>query len=165
MTIPIVAQAWQYERLQQFVKFCLVGASGLFVDMGVLFLLADPRCLGLSVTLSKICSAEAALTSNFVWNELWTFRASSAALTLQRFNASTGTQPSTLNSQHLRLLLNRFLAFNAICGIGIGFAVLLLKLFHACFGWNLYLANLLAIGMVTLWNFGMNAHFNWHVGH
>lgn len=27
--------------------------------------------------------------------------------------------------------------------------------------WNLYLSNLLTIALVTLWNFGMNARFNW----
>ena len=48
-------------RFLQFTKFCVVGGSGIFVDMGVLFLLADPRCLGLNITLSKLCSAEAAM--------------------------------------------------------------------------------------------------------
>jgi hypothetical protein len=28
-------------------------------------------------------------------------------------------------------------------------------------GWDLYFSNLLTIGLVTLWNFGMNAGFNW----
>jgi dolichol-phosphate mannosyltransferase len=131
------------------VKFCLVGGSGVFVDMGVLFLLADPRCLGLNVTLSKVCSAEAAMISNFVWNEVWTFR--------QR-----DSQPSTFKSQHLRLLLRRFLLFNAICGAGIGLAVVLLHLFHTWLGWNLYLSNMSAITLVTCWNFGMNVGLNWH---
>lgn len=54
-----------------------------------------------------------------------------------------------------------FLFFNASCGLGIVFAVLLLHLFHARLGWNLYLSNLLTIVLVTLWNFGMNAKFHW----
>src|SRR5256885_17093886 len=62
------------ERVLQFVKFCLVGGSGTMVDMGVLFLLADPRMLGWNVTISKLCAAEIALLSNFTWNELWTFK-------------------------------------------------------------------------------------------
>jgi len=139
-------------RFLQFTKFCVVGGSGIFVDMGVLFLLADPRCLGLNITLSKLCSAEAAMASNFVWNELWTFRPSPPPSTLQRVNASTRTTSG---------VFKRFLVFNAICGIGIGLAVLLLHLFHSFLGWNLYLSNLLAIILVTFWNFGMNAKFNW----
>ena len=226
MTIPIVAQAWQYERLQQFVKFCLVGASGLFVDMGVLFLLADPRCLGLSVTLSKICSAEAALTSNFLWNELWTFRQSPSpagagesarragegrreaniscgqgrgegACSLEKVpKADEGNgvelgeglrvrdrSPSPVGWEKVpeadegngvglgegrgevepsrKGIFRRFLLFHAICGVGIGLSVLLLCLFHTCLGWNLYLSNLLAILLVTLWNFSLNARLNW----
>ncbi len=31
------------ERFLQFTKFCLVGGSGVFVDMGILYLLADPN--------------------------------------------------------------------------------------------------------------------------
>src|SRR5580765_4676472 len=53
------------EPLIQFVKFAMVGGSGLFVDMGVLYFLADPRALGLNVSLSKICAAEAAMINNF----------------------------------------------------------------------------------------------------
>ena len=74
MTADVVPQIFRSERFPQFVMFCLVGGGGVFVDMGALFLLADPSCPGLNVTLSKSCSAEAAMTSNFVWNELWTFR-------------------------------------------------------------------------------------------
>lgn len=42
--------------------------------------------------------------------------------------------------------------------------MLLLHLFHTWFEWNLYASNLLAIGLVTFWNFGMNARFNWGLG-
>jgi dolichol-phosphate mannosyltransferase len=57
--------------------------------------------------------------------------------------------------------LRRFLTFNGICAVGIGLAVLLLHLFYTGFNWNLYASNLLAIILVTFWNFGMNARFNW----
>src|SRR5437870_3604055 len=62
------------QRLLQFIKFCIVGVVGLLVDMGILYLLADPRTLGVNVTLSKICGAEIAMLNNFLWNEFWTFR-------------------------------------------------------------------------------------------
>jgi putative flippase GtrA len=133
--------------LTRFIKFCLVGGSGVFVDMGVLFLLADPRTLGLNITSSKICAAEIALINNFIWNELWTFRASI------RLKSEIGNRKSQI--------FRRFLVFNAICGIGIGLSVLLLHLFHTWRGWNLYLSNLLAILLVTCWNFGLNCTLNW----
>jgi dolichol-phosphate mannosyltransferase len=135
-------------RLVQFIKFCCVGGSGFIVDMTLLYLLADPKCLALNVTLSKVLAAETAILNNFIWNEFWTFR-SSAHLKSQIPNGkSSGTA-------------RRFLTFNAICGIGIGLAVLLLHLFHGLFGWNMYVSNLLAIIAVTFWNFGMNAKLNW----
>ncbi len=140
----------RFPLAQKFIKFCLVGGSGLCVDMGVLFLLADPRVLGLNIALSKICAAEVAMINNFIWNELWTFRESSVAA--QR-KGEVG--PSRKG------LARRFLLFNTICGIGIGLAVFLLHVFHAWLGWSLYLSNFIAIVLVTFWNFALNAQFNW----
>ncbi len=131
------------ERHLQFMKFCVVGGSGMAVDMALLCVLADPKFLALNVTFSKFCASEAALASNFTLNELWTFRRAGHP------NAHKGG------------VLRRLLMFNAICGIGIGLAVILLQLFYAGFKWNLYVSNLLAIVLVTFWNFGMNARFNW----
>jgi len=53
------------ERLTQFLKFCIVGGTGLFVDMAFLYLLADPSQLGLDITLSKLCAAQAAICPPF----------------------------------------------------------------------------------------------------
>ena len=131
-------------RLRQFVKFCLVGGSGVVVDMAVLHVLAV--WLGWNVALSKVGSAETAMLNNFLWNEVWTFQ-------------GPGTRPV----KHAGVA-GRLWRFHAICGVGIGLAVLFLHLFHTWLGFNLYVANLLAIGLVTLWNFGLNARCNWRVG-
>ena len=128
--------------LIQFAKFCLVGGTGVFVDMGVLYLLADPKTLALNVIFSKICAAEAAMLNNFVWNEIWTFRQGASIYSHEGW-------------------FGRLLKFNAICGLGIGLAVLFLHLFHSWLGWSLYLSNFLAIVLVTCWNFGMSSRFNW----
>ena len=130
-------------RMWQFIKFCFVGGSGVIVDVVVLFLLADSRMLAWNLIVAKICSAEAALLNNFLWNELWTFRSSAI--------------------QSKEGVARRLIYFHAICGIGIGLAVLLLHLFHFSLGLNLYSANFVAILLVTLWNFWMNAMFNWKV--
>jgi putative flippase GtrA len=123
-------------RVRQFLKFCLVGASGVAVDMAVLHLLSV-SC-GWSVTVSKLVSAETAMLNNFLWNELWTFG---------------GRQPG---------IARRLWRFHLICGAGIAMAVLLVKLFYEN-GLNLYAANLIAIAVVTFWNFFMNAMFNWRI--
>jgi len=127
----------------RFLKFCIVGASGVIVDMAVLCLLADPRFLGLNVSLSKVISAETALINNFLWNEPWTFKQDTYA-------GHTGW-------------LRRLLKFNTICGIGIVLSVCLLYAFHYLLSFNLYLSNFLAIILVTLWNFFMNSLFNWRL--
>jgi dolichol-phosphate mannosyltransferase len=133
-----------------------VGGSGVAVDMGVLFVLSDPRCLGWNITFSKICAAQIAMLNNFVWNELWTFRRSPASpLSAEGDSEVVDHSPSRPG------VLRRLLIFNAICGIGIVLAVLLLHLFHNLFGWNLYASNLLAIILVTLWNFTLSARWNW----
>ncbi len=132
------------KRFWQFFKFCFVGGSGVIVDMAVLHVLSHPKWMGWNVSLAKVCAAEIAMLNNFAWNELWTFR--------QKQETRTW-----------RVVLKRLLTFNLICGIGILWAVLLLNLFYRVAGWNLYLSNLLAIVIVTLWNFWLNARFNWKV--
>lgn len=132
-------------RLRQFLRFCLVGGSGVVVDMAVLHGLAVG--LGWNVSLSKVCAAETALLNNFLWNEVWTFREAMSS--------------TVREGGRWRGVGHRLWRFQAICVAGIGMAVLLLHLFHTGLGFNLYPANLLAIGLVTLWNFGLNACFTW----
>src|ERR1039458_9030428 len=60
--------------LRRYLRFGLVGTSGVAVDMAVLFILADPWMLGLNLSLSKVLAAEIAIVGNFTLNELWTFR-------------------------------------------------------------------------------------------
>ncbi len=83
------------------------------------------------------------MLSNFFLNESWTFR-------------SFGRDVVSGSN-----LLLRLLRFQVICGAGIALAMVLLNLFYRYLGVNLYAANLLAILLVTFWNFWMNALFNW----
>jgi putative flippase GtrA len=128
-------------RVRRFLKFCVVGGSGVIVDTAVLHLLVQ-GC-GWNIESGKVCAAETALLSNFFWNELWTFR------------------DLTGSDANLSGVTRRLLKFHLICGVGIAMAVVLLRLFYSWLGLNLYIANVLAILLVTLWNFFMNAAFNW----
>jgi dolichol-phosphate mannosyltransferase len=139
----IFIQVLRSEQLSCFIKYCVVGSTGFLLDMGLLFLLADPQCLAWNVSLSKICAAEASMLSNFVCNELWTFR-------------RTGVQCRRESTVWRRLLV-----FNSVCAVGVGLSVVLLYLFYDVFRWNLYLSNFFAIGLVTFWNFGINTCFTW----
>ena len=127
----------------KFLRFGIVGFSGVFVNMGVLYLLRN--ILHLELTRSLIVAAEMAIISNFLWNDLWTF------------GDISKRQPG--NRQRLK----RLLKFNTICLMGLILNVLLVNLMFNIFGMNEYLANLIAIAAVTLWNFWINMKLSWRV--
>ncbi len=113
------------------------------VDMGIIYLLADPLMLGWNLTLSKVIAAEVAIFNNFIWNDVWTFRG------LGRSG----------NIRAARLA--RLAKFNLICVAGIGLSVLLLNVQVYWLKINVYLANFISIVSVSLWNFLMNLRFGW----
>jgi dolichol-phosphate mannosyltransferase len=129
--------------LTRFIRFGLVGLSGVFVDMVVFYLLSDPSTLAMGVTRSKIIAAEFAIINNFLWNDLWTFRDISS------------------RQKGWKKLVKRFLKFNTICLMGLILNVLILNVLFNVFGINRYVANLLAIAAVTLWNFWINLKLSW----
>ena len=57
---------------EQLVQFCLVGATGYLVNLGVFSALV--LGLGLHYIPAAICSFLVAVTNNYTWNRLWTFR-------------------------------------------------------------------------------------------
>jgi len=131
--------------LARFTRFCVVGSSGVIVDMSLLFLLSDPRMLGLGLTRSKLVAAECAIINNFLWNDAWTFR--DLAADQRGFSAR----------------LKRFAKFNIICTIGLVINIILLNVQFNLLGMNRYLANAIAIAVVTLWNFWLNTRLSWRV--
>jgi len=52
------------QLLRRYAQFCLVGGSGVLVDMGVPHLLASGAGLGWNLSLSKTLAAEIALINN-----------------------------------------------------------------------------------------------------
>jgi putative flippase GtrA len=56
----------------RFFKFCIVGASGVIVNLAVLALLAD--MLGVQTNLAAAIAIELSINTNFIINEYWTFQ-------------------------------------------------------------------------------------------
>ena len=54
----------------QLVRYCLVGASGYVVNLGVYSLLYTELSYRIAFTIAFVVAA----SSNFLWNRLWTFR-------------------------------------------------------------------------------------------
>ena len=114
------------------------------VDMLVIYLLVSPALFGWGITVSKVIAAEVAIVNNFIWNDVWTFRGLEAG--------GNGWRPR----------FGRFSKFNLICLAGIGLSVLLLNLQVVILHLNLYLANFIAIVLVSVWNFLLNLRFGWN---
>lgn len=129
--------------ITRFLRFGVVGFSGVFVDMGVFYFLRS--VLGLALTRSAILSAEVAIINNFLWNDLWTFG------DISRTQKGMGKR------------FKRFLKFNLVCLSGLILNVLIVNLLFNVFGVNEYLAKLMAIAAVTLWNFWLNLKLSWRV--
>ena len=66
---------------EQLVKFCLVGASGYVVNLAVFALLLD--VVGLHYISAAVGSFLVAVTNNYSWNRLWTFRAQRGGVAYQ----------------------------------------------------------------------------------
>jgi dolichol-phosphate mannosyltransferase len=127
----------------RFARFAVVGCSGVVVDMGLLFLLSDPSMLGWGLTRSKLMASEMAILNNFIWNDSWTFRDISAR--------QTGSKDR----------LRRFAKFQLICLAGLVLNTVLLNLQFNFLGMNRYVANAVAIIVVTGWNFWLNLKLSW----
>ncbi|MCU0544610.1 MAG: glycosyltransferase [Oscillatoriaceae cyanobacterium Prado104] len=127
----------------KFLRFGIVGFSGVFVNMAVLYVMRE--VFNLELTRSLIVAAELAIISNFLWNDLWTF------------GDISQQQPGK------RQRFKRLLKFNTICLMGLILNVLLVNLMFNVLGINEYLANLIAIAAVTLWNFWINLKLSWRV--
>jgi dolichol-phosphate mannosyltransferase len=129
----------------RFIRFGVVGFSGVFVDMAVLYLLHDPSTLGWGLTRSKIIAAEAAIINNFFWNDAWTFGDMSR------------------QQRGWRKRIKRLLKFNMVCLIGLVLNVLLLNFLYNTLRVHYQIANLIAIAIVTFWNFWINLKLSWRV--
>lgn len=117
--------------IHKFIKFALVGFSGLFIDFGFTYLFKEK--VKLQKYLSNALGFTIAASSNYIFNRLWTFRSDNPEILVE------------------------YSAFILIALIGLALNTLILWLIVSKFRWNFYFAKLFAIGFVTLWNFFANA--------
>jgi len=126
-------------ELLRFVKFCLVGASGVLVNMGLLWLLTE--LAGLFYLLSAAISIETSIITNFILNDRFTFPDRRAA-----------------GAGHF---LRRLVKFNIISLAGLGVNLGILWLLTSVFGVYYLLSNLCGIAAATLWNYLANIGWTW----
>jgi len=131
--------------IARFFRFGLVGLTGVVVDLGIFYLLYDKNTLGLALTRSAAISGELAIINNFLWNDFWTF------------GDISRLQPGK------RQRLKRLLKFNIICLVGLLLNVGIVNFFVNILHINEYVAKIIAIAAVTVWNFWLNLKLSWRV--
>jgi len=119
------------------IKYAIVGASGVAVNMGVLYSLTE--YFGLYYMVSAVIASELSIISNFIINNKWTF-----------------SQTDTKHSAGKRLLI-----YNAISIIG---TVILLGIMYILTEWmSLYYVYSQWIGVVVVFgiNYVLNKRITW----
>jgi putative flippase GtrA len=114
----------------KFVKFCVVGSSGMIVDFGTTWLLKE------KVKINKYFANSTgfilAATSNYLLNRFWTFH--------------------SVNSK----VVTEYFSFFMISVIGLGINNAVVYLLTEKMKFNFYISKLFAVAVVTIWNFSMN---------
>lgn len=137
LTAPLRFLRRRSPWIRQFVKFCVVGVTGLAVDTSVLALFMES--FHFDARLAAIPAFAVAVTWTYTMNRLWTFRA--------RGRPGAGVSYFTfvgvcLGGLGLRLLTMHLLIEYAGLGKGQG-----------PYGKGPYLASLIGIGVATFSNF------------
>ena len=137
----LYAQSWvQWLLRHRFLKFGTVGASGTFVNLGVLYLaqeylfsLIEPESMRLNMSL--VVAIFFATVNNFLWNRAWTWR----------------------DRKHLhrhRSRLAQFGQYAMACWVGIALQIIFTKLLVIYF--HYLIANAVAIVLSSVFNFVVN---------
>ena len=116
--------------LWKFLKFGIVGFTGVFVDFGITYLCKEK--IKLEKFTSNAIGFCTAAGSNYIFNRIWTFQSSNPKIFLE------------------------FTEFFLIALVGLGINTLILWILTNKYKLNFYFSKLLAIGVVTIWNFGAN---------
>ena len=117
----------------QFITFCVVGGTGVVVDFGITFLFKEK--LKLNKYIANSLGFMAAASTNYLLNRWWTFRS------------------------HDPEVAQQYVQFVGISAIGLILNNIIIYLLNDKARLNFYLSKLIAIGLVTLWNFFMNYYF------
>jgi putative flippase GtrA len=119
--------------INKFLKFGVVGASGMLVDFGFTFLLKEKFLVQKYV--ANAVGFTMAVISNYILNRWWTFE--------------------SMNNQVIR----EFSSFALVAVIGLGINTLILWMLVSKVKFKFYFSKLIAIAVVTFWNFSANYFF------
>ena len=120
-------------------KYYLVGASGIVVNLGILYALTEFG--GLWYLLSSSIAIYVSITTNFFLNKIWTFK-------------------DTMTSQSTALMYIKFIGVSLVgMGIQLGFNYLFVERVSLYY----LLAALISIGIASSVNFVLNRHWTFGI--
>ncbi|MDD4874080.1 MAG: GtrA family protein, partial [Dehalococcoidales bacterium] len=138
-------------ELLRFIKFAIVGGSGVIVNYGLYWILTrfagftpiDDAAMGgiLSGNLAMLMGIETSIITNFTLNNFFTF--------------------SDRNTQGIGAFFKRLINFNLICLVGGLIQIGVANLFAVVFGFYDLLSVLIGIGVAFLWNYLVNNFWTW----
>ena len=117
------------EHKSRFVRFGLVGASGVLVNTALLYVLTEAG--GLNPVIAAVFATEGAILSNFSLNDVWTFR----------------------DVKVERSWVRRALRYNCGAFGGLVISVGVLALLTHALGLHYLVANLIVIDVSMGWNY------------
>jgi dolichol-phosphate mannosyltransferase len=117
--------------IKMLLKFAIVGMTGVAVNMAVY---APLTALHWHYLIAAACSFLAAVTNNFIWNMLWTFRGRAGEKSIRR----------------------KYITFLVISVVNLGVNLFILRLLVEFMHWEETIAQLGAIAVVSICNFTMN---------
>jgi dolichol-phosphate mannosyltransferase len=133
--------AWFEGDVKRFLKFAAVGISGAGVNLGLLAVLHEAG--GLQENIAVGISYEISILTNFVLNDVWTFR--------------------DRRVPGRRSVLIRAVKFNLVSLVGWAINLAVFSLAFNIGGIHYIVAEVIAIGVATLWNFFVNVKWTWGV--
>ena len=150
MTQSAAPSLLQRPAIQQFIKFCIIGASSTVID-GLISHTLTYR-YGMNPTLAKTISFVFSVSNGFFWNSRWTFRG--------------------MGSGRLHEMYTKFIAINAV---GLGLNLTIFKLVQVPFVGRFFKQGqpsqpvwFLAFGVATFcvafWNFTANRKWTFRAG-
>jgi putative flippase GtrA len=116
--------------LIKFIRFCLVGFSGMVIDFGTTWLLKEK--VRINKYIANSTGFILAATSNYFLNRIWTFHS------------------------HNQQIITEYSSFILISLAGLAINNFVIFILHGRLKMNFYFSKLIAVLIVTCWNFVLN---------
>ena len=126
-----------FRNLEDFMKYSLVGVSGVSVNLGLYLFLT--RYYEISELVAPLIAIESALISNFILNNFWTFG-------------------NRITQSRIRV---KFVKFHLVSGFSALINYSAFLTLFLVFGLYDILANLIGIGLAAIVNYLINSNWTW----